>query len=483
MATAFRRNVGLRETSKSTQVADNDVARLMYYLRSVSLSCGLDIIMDDLVDFKNYARLSSRRADQVFEAAFQYSPDEFHKKTIFLDDSGALCDESWNKFYEVTQATEFMHLQSEVLISGKTTQVSKIMVFRQEWLDYYYLKPMQRNVDRLHRAIIASQTKHCEHCAGNAGKCVCKICPRTSASKCSRTLSLTSLIGALAVNLDEARQAKVDHCSHCKGLDAPCGCESGCARPETSTCQIIHKNVVCDACGTHNISGPRFKCAECSSFDLCKTCYHSDRHGEHAFFQIDRMGCEPVRRMPRIPPKHRPTVATAASSSALATHKGFFYLSMTPAQLKAYLNENGVSYDDCFEKQDLQRRAWECHADSLGTSDLVAFMAENGISAPASECRSVAGRRECLKRAFRAPRRPDEPKPAPRSKQTTSFQSGQRVELHGLRASHMNGKWGTVKEPETSDSNRALVAVDGVESAMLIKYENLKASPTAAYLD
>lgn len=83
MASAVRRNVGLRETGEKTAVADNDVARMMYYLRSVSLDCGLDIIQDDLVDYKNYARLSQRRADQVFEAAYQFSPDEFHKYVSF----------------------------------------------------------------------------------------------------------------------------------------------------------------------------------------------------------------------------------------------------------------------------------------------------------------------------------------------------------------------------------------------------------------
>lgn len=79
MATAIKRNVGLRDCGRKAVIPNNDVARLMYYLQSVSVSCGLDVIQDDLVDYKNYFRLSQRRADQVFEAAYQFSPDEFHK--------------------------------------------------------------------------------------------------------------------------------------------------------------------------------------------------------------------------------------------------------------------------------------------------------------------------------------------------------------------------------------------------------------------
>lgn len=386
------------------------------------------------------------------------------------------------------------------------------MVFKQAWLDTYYLKPMQRNVDRLQRSLVASRSNHCQHCPGNAGKCVCKECPRTSSSKCSQTLSLTSLIGALAIKLEESAEAeKLKHCSHCKGLDAtcgcksgcprseasqcyvghcthckgmgaPCGCEDGCTKPLGATCLVIHKNVKCDSCGKEEIRGTRFKCSECPNFDLCTLCYGSNRHGEHAFLQIDRVGCKPTRRTPRTQRK-QPTAAPAVSSSASAKPKGFFYFSMSPSELKAYLNANGVSHDDCFEKQDLQRRAWECHADSLSGPELVAFMAENTIVAPPSDCRSIAGRRECLKKAFKIATRPREPAPSKSTGEQASFVEGQRVALHGLQAKHMNGKCGTVKEPVTTAHDRALVAVDGVESSMLIKYVNLRAVPKAAFLD
>lgn len=538
MATAVKRNVGLRDYGTSVVIPNDDVARLMYYLRSVTVSCDLDILQDDLVDFQNYHRLSERRADQVFEVAYQYSPDEFHqyvlhvarnaeanartrpfrcpflfltkislrdspccsvilslplfafcRKTIFLDETGQLTGTSLNKFLEITEATDFVHLQSEVLIAGKTTKVKKIMAFEQAWLDQYYLQPMQRNVDRLKRSMIASRTNHCQHCAGNAGKCACKTCPKSSQSKCSRTLSLHSLVGALAVKIDDeagkAREAKLRHCDHCKGLAAPCGCESGCSRPGASTCEIVHKGVMCDSCRTTGLTGARFKCADCADFDLCVGCYSKNAHGEHSFLQIDRVGCKAVKRLPRTPKraapapaKAAPRAAPAAPSSTPAVRQGFFYLSMSPSELKAYLHENGVSYDDCFEKGDLQRRAWECHADCLSGPELVTFMRENNIAAPPSACRNIAGRRECLKKAFQVPSRPAEPTAVTKPAVGTSFKSGQRVTLTGLKTARMNGKSGTVQEPVTSVADRAMVAIDGIADPMLIKYVNLTVACT-----
>lgn len=53
--------------------------RLQYYLSSVTASCGLDAVQPDMIDYKNYRRLTRRRANQVFEAACVLSPDEFHR--------------------------------------------------------------------------------------------------------------------------------------------------------------------------------------------------------------------------------------------------------------------------------------------------------------------------------------------------------------------------------------------------------------------
>lgn len=50
----------------------------------------------------------------------------------------------------------------------------------------------------------------------------------------------------------------------------------------------VHNDVSCDACGKKNFFGPRFRCVQCSNYDLCFLCYHTGDHDpSHAFVQID----------------------------------------------------------------------------------------------------------------------------------------------------------------------------------------------------
>lgn len=48
-----------------------------------------------------------------------------------------------------------------------------------------------------------------------------------------------------------------------------------------------HKEVTCDGCDKEEFFGPRYRCVQCSSFDLCQLCYHGAEHdASHAFIQI-----------------------------------------------------------------------------------------------------------------------------------------------------------------------------------------------------
>lgn len=47
---------------------------------------------------------------------------------------------------------------------------------------------------------------------------------------------------------------------------------------------VKHPNIVCDGCSKAGIAGIRFRCAQCTNYDLCATCYGSDIHDlEHPF--------------------------------------------------------------------------------------------------------------------------------------------------------------------------------------------------------
>lgn len=56
---------------------------------------------------------------------------------------------------------------------------------------------------------------------------------------------------------------------------------------------IKHDGTMCDTCRQQPIIGIRWKCAECTNYDLCTTCYHGDKHHlRHRFYRITTPGSE-----------------------------------------------------------------------------------------------------------------------------------------------------------------------------------------------
>ncbi|KAG1650958.1 E3 ubiquitin-protein ligase mib1 [Nymphon striatum] len=57
--------------------------------------------------------------------------------------------------------------------------------------------------------------------------------------------------------------------------------------------RIKHEGTMCDTCRLTPIFGIRWKCGECSNYDLCSICYHGDKHNlRHRFYRITNPGCE-----------------------------------------------------------------------------------------------------------------------------------------------------------------------------------------------
>ncbi|CAL1541883.1 unnamed protein product [Lymnaea stagnalis] len=62
---------------------------------------------------------------------------------------------------------------------------------------------------------------------------------------------------------------------------------------------IKHKSTTCDHCKTQGIKGIRWKCMVCFNYDLCSTCYSTDKHDTgHEFWSIDSPGSK-RRKVPR----------------------------------------------------------------------------------------------------------------------------------------------------------------------------------------
>jgi len=68
-----------------------------------------------------------------------------------------------------------------------------------------------------------------------------------------------------------------------------------------------HDGTMCDTCRQQPIFGIRWKCGECTNYDLCSYCYHGDKHHlRHRFYRIatvgsERMLLEPRRKSKKIP--------------------------------------------------------------------------------------------------------------------------------------------------------------------------------------
>ncbi|KPI93728.1 E3 ubiquitin-protein ligase mind-bomb [Papilio xuthus] len=63
---------------------------------------------------------------------------------------------------------------------------------------------------------------------------------------------------------------------------------------------VKHEGTMCDTCRQQPIFGIRWKCAECSNYDLCSVCYHGDKHHlRHRFYRISAPGAQRCLVEPR----------------------------------------------------------------------------------------------------------------------------------------------------------------------------------------
>lgn len=492
MATFASKETEVRKTGQRVGVPPHDVCRLSYYLRSSTLSCGVDIIVDDLVDFKNAHKLPSSRIDAIFELAVtSFKVDNLLNKTIFEDDDGSLCGDSDNEFLEITRVTSILSVQSQVLLGGKVSNVSKIMFFKPVWLKRNYYEPLQRNRARLVRHIgvtesplglvqeileavekeIGEKSQHCSHCKGLDGDCACKSsCPTKEKTKCSA----------------------VHHCRHCKGFKGgACACKLGCPVPSHARCQALH-NISCDGCDEDEIQGPRYKCADCPFFDLCSSCYNDGKHDmTHKFKKIERVGEAPKLLAPREAPKKQqlfcarkpkapvraptptPAPAPAPVPSSLSTSKSSFVgEGMSVLQMKNYLRENGVSAAGAAEKDDLRRLVWTTQIEGLGAAELDSFMSSQGITVKGGM--SVAAKRAHAIGAYRKQKRPL----SASESASSSFKAGQVVQLCGLQKKEMNGLSAEVVRDELEQGRVEIQLLEGLKTRHRVKPENLSFSST-----
>ena len=150
----------LTATGSSCTVPSHDVCKLSYFLHCGTVGCGIDIIVDDLLDYEAAHRLSKVRQDAIFKLAYSdYDDDALLGKTIFpVEDGHPLLKGSTNKFYSLEEVSSLIAVgSSKMLIAGQQTTVAKIMVCTKGWLTRYYDNPINKNSSRIRRIMNQSQ--------------------------------------------------------------------------------------------------------------------------------------------------------------------------------------------------------------------------------------------------------------------------------------------------------------------------------------
>ena len=143
MANFFGNRMGIKAIGQRTSVPDNDLARLMYYLSCVDTVIQYHEI-DRLTDYQNYVSLDVEDITVLLKLVILFNPKFLVDKGIFILDESLLPNDLDNQFYQVTDERIGIHINNEIMVSGRTVKVLKVMACDEEWIFRNYINPLKR---------------------------------------------------------------------------------------------------------------------------------------------------------------------------------------------------------------------------------------------------------------------------------------------------------------------------------------------------
>lgn len=151
MAALQREQTQIRDiTAGPADVANNDIAKLMYYLCSVCYCIEYnDNDIRRYTNYKNWASLSDEEDYMVFILALTLNPNILVGKVFFPSD--ALSRDMSGRFYEISQVRHQLVVVPSLVIAGRTRRVNRILAYKQVWLQENYIEPMTRLSQRYRR--------------------------------------------------------------------------------------------------------------------------------------------------------------------------------------------------------------------------------------------------------------------------------------------------------------------------------------------
>ena len=133
-------NLKVEAIGQKVTIPNDDVAKLMYYLSCVDTVINYNEI-DRLTDYENYDLLSVDDMAELFKLVLLFNPKIFIDAGIFILDPVLVPDDSDNEFYQITDERIGIHVNSEIVIGGRTVKVLKVMACNLDWLNTFYFEP------------------------------------------------------------------------------------------------------------------------------------------------------------------------------------------------------------------------------------------------------------------------------------------------------------------------------------------------------
>ena len=146
-----RQQLQLEQVGSITQVDNNILARLMYYLNSVCSVVddfgSLAPNMGRLIDYDRYFLLTDFEIGQVFRLCIMFRPELLIDKCFFEDEE--MCGNCNNEFYEITRVNRRMLIEENFIVGDQQVHISKVMFYKPAWMLQNYWLPMAQVIASL----------------------------------------------------------------------------------------------------------------------------------------------------------------------------------------------------------------------------------------------------------------------------------------------------------------------------------------------
>ncbi len=134
--------IGIKTIGVKTSVPENNLAKLMYYLQCVFIVIQYD---EDrrYSDYQNYNLLSVEEEQILLTLVRKFNPKFMRDNLLFIVEPNLIPSDMINEFFQITDDKIGVHVNSEIVIGGRSVKVKKIMSCTESWINRFFYEPMK----------------------------------------------------------------------------------------------------------------------------------------------------------------------------------------------------------------------------------------------------------------------------------------------------------------------------------------------------